>query len=357
MFLLDHFTSDKIKLSEVMEGCGVMNHLKKVEKEKALASRQDLNESAKEVFENIFAQNTHKAYKSDLRDFRAYLDHHGLTIDDVTDKTIINYLDCLRLGKIDYLDDPDARPRKFATIQRRLISIRFLFKNYRPNKPNPANAESVKQWIKGLRKTIGTAQKQKRAATKNIIRALLIEIDGNRLIDIRNRAIIALGYAGAFRRSELVQLDIDDLEFDNEGLYVTLRRSKTDQEGKGIRKYIYYADQSAFCPVRSVQRWIKAANVTHGALFRRISKGGKVGDRISDKAIYDIVRDTAKKAGFDQKEFGGHSLRRGLITQLAKNGVEERHIMAHTGHRSVLTVRSYIEDGNIKKKSPTKEVL
>ena len=343
-----------------MKGCGSMNHLKNVEEKKALMNHQGLAQSAQEVFKNVFADNTRRAYKADLQDFYAYLDYHNISIDKVTDTTIINYLDCLRRGDLSH--NPlanDHRPRKYSTIQRRLIAIRFLFKEIAPrqNYYNPASTERLKHWIKGLRKTIGVAQKQKRAATKNIVRALLNEIDGNKLIDIRNRAIIAFSYAGAFRRSELATLNIEDLEFDNEGVYVTLRRSKTDQEGKGIRKYIYYADQASFCPVRLVMQWIKAANITHGALFRRISKGGKIGGRISDKAIYDIIRSLAEKAGFDPKEFGGHSLRRGLITQLAKDGVEERHIMSHTGHRSVLTVRRYIEETDVKKKSPTKGIL
>src|SRR5690606_14438575 len=125
--------------------------------------------------------------------------------------------------------------------------IRFLLKEVADRREdksvpfyNPADSDRLKQWVKGLKKTIGGAQKQKRVATKGIIRTLLNEIDGKRLIDIRNRALLAFGYAGAFRRSEIVSLNVDDIEHDSDGIYVLIRKSKTDQEGKGFRKYIYY---------------------------------------------------------------------------------------------------------------------
>jgi integrase len=218
-------------------------------------------------------------------------------------------------------------------------------------------AFSQQNSVKALRKTIGVAQKQKRPATKRIMNALLSEIQGDRLIDIRNRALLAIGYAGAFRRSELAALNVEDIEQDSEGVYIIVRKSKTDQEGQGMKKFIYYGEKASQCPVRLLEAWIRAAEIKEGALFRRVNKGGRVGDRMSDKAIYNVVKDTARKAGFDEREFGGHSLRAGLITQLADDGVEERDIMRHSGHKSVEIMRRYIREVDTKKKSPTKGIL
>lgn len=319
-----------------------------------------LTNSARSIFENLYSSNTKKAYKSDLKDFYSYLRQIGTEPESVTTNTIINYLDSLR-----------EKGRKYATIQRRLISIRSLYKQYGAALDreaqekgtefvyqNPASTDKLKNWMRALRNTIGTAQTQKRAANKRLMQAIINEIDGNRLIDIRNRAILALGYAGAFRRSELAALNLEDIQHDSEGIYVSIRKSKTDQEGQGQTKYIYYGQDASYCPVRLLEKWIKAASIKTGPLFRNVNKGSKVGaTQISDKAIYNVIRDAAKKAGFDQSEFGGHSLRRGLITQLADDGVEERDIMRHTGHKSTITMRRYIEEVDVKKKSPTKGIL
>lgn len=335
-------------------------------------NQERLNDSAKEILKNLYSRNTHKAYKHDLEDFHKYLDHINKTVDEITPSIIINYLNCLREGNFDHNPKmKDTKPRKYATLQRRLISIRFLCRKYGEQRiaeeqekgnsdfvyHNPSSSDQIRDWMKALKNTIGVKQKSKRAATKRIMNALLNEIQGNRLIDIRNRALLAIGYAGAFRRSEIAALKVEDLEYDSDGIYITLSRSKTDQEGKGHRKYIYYGEQARYCPVRLLDEWLRASRITEGALFRSVTKGGKIGKKISDTAIYYLIRDVAEKAGFDKTEFGGHSLRRGLVTQLADDGVEERNIMRHTGHTSPITVRRYIEEVDEKKKSPTKGIL
>jgi site-specific recombinase XerD len=325
-----------------------------------LNEHEGLSQSAKDVLKHLHAGNTLRAYKSDFRDFSKYLDSIGKHPEDVTSTTIINYLDSLK-----------EKGRKYSTIQRRLVAIRAIYKEYGQMMEqeaqakgetdfvyhNPASTDRVKRWVKALRKTIGVAQKQKRPATKRIMNALLSEIQGDRLIDIRNRALLAIGYAGAFRRSELAALNVEDIEQDSEGVYIIVRKSKTDQEGQGMKKFIYYGEKASQCPVRLLEAWIRAAEIKEGALFRRVNKGGRVGDRMSDKAIYNVVKDTARKAGFDEREFGGHSLRAGLITQLADDGVEERDIMRHSGHKSVEIMRRYIREVDTKKKSPTKGIL
>jgi site-specific recombinase XerD len=321
---------------------------------------EQLNQSAQEVFQNLHSKNTQRSYRSDLKSFLDYLEGKGKDPRAVTSNTIINYLDSLK-----------EEGKKHATIQRKLVSIRSLYKQYGEHQEkeehvkgnhdfvyhNPASTDRVKDWMKGLRKTIGVAQKQKRPATKRIMNTLIHEIEGNKLIDIRNRAILAIGYAGAFRRSELSALNIEDIEKDSEGIYIIVRKGKTDQEGQGLKKFIYYGDKASHCPVRLLEAWISEAGITNGALFRQVNKSGKVGNRISDTSIYNIIKKTVGKAGFDPNEFGGHSLRAGLITELADSGVEERDIMAHSGHKSTVVMRRYIREANIKKTSPTKGIL
>lgn len=322
--------------------------------------QERLNESAKDVFRNIHAENTRRAYEADLKDFYKYLESIGKAPETVTSVTLINYFDKLR-----------EEGKKYSTIQRRLVAIRSIYKQYgekltkemRANGHdsyvylNPANTDEIKAWMKGLRKTIGTAQKQKKAATKRIMQALINEIEGDRLIDIRNRAILAIGYAGAFRRSEVAALDLKDIEWDSEGIYITVRKSKTDQEGQGLKKFIFYGEKASYCPVRLLEAWTRAAGITEGAIFRRIDKGGRIGGRMSDRAVYNVIKKAAEAAGFDPEDFGGHSLRRGFISQAAEDGIEERDIMRHSGHKSVVIMRRYIEEVDVKKKSPTKGIL
>jgi len=157
-----------------------------------------------------------------------------------------------------------------------------------------------------------------------------------------------VGFAGAFRRSELVGLDIGDLEFGRDGLVVTVRRSKTDQEGQGRRIGIPYGSHPETCPVRAAQYWGDVLDTASGPLFRRIDRHGHLGaGRLSDKAVALIIKRCARSAGLGSADLAGHSLRAGLATAAAAAGVSERAIMAQTGHRSLATVRKYIREGSL----------
>jgi integrase len=168
------------------------------------------------------------------------------------------------------------------------------------------------------------------------------------LIGVRDRAILLVGFAGAFRRSELVALNHDDVEFTRDGLVISIRRSKTDQEGAGRKIGIPYGSNPATCPVRSLQDWIECGDIKEGPLFRPINRHGQIaGRRLSGEAVAEIVKRYATKAGMNANQFAGHSLRSGLATSSAAAGASERAIMNQTGHRSVMTVRRYIRDGNL----------
>jgi integrase len=205
----------------------------------------------------------------------------------------------------------------------------------------------VRNTMKGIRRTKGTAPVQKAAALTDDVRAMVDATDAG-LIGCRDRALILLGFAGAFRRSELVGLDVDDCAFGKDGLTVTLRRSKTDQQGAGRKVGIPYGANPDTCPVRTMQAWKEQAGIDGGPLFRSINRHGQVQPgRLSGIDVARVVKKLAKRAGLDPARYAGHSLRAGHATTAAIGGASERSIMNQTGHRSVQMVRRYIREGSL----------
>jgi integrase len=212
---------------------------------------------------------------------------------------------------------------------------------------SPTHAAIVRNTLKGIRRTHGTAPAQKAPALTDDIRALIAATDAG-LIGARDRALILLGFAGAFRRSELVRMNVDDCAFGKDGLTITLWRSKIDQDGAGRKIGIPYGSNPETCPVRTVQAWLEVAGVTAGPLFRSISRHGHVQlGRLSGIDVARITKKLAARAGLDPTKYAGHSLRAGHATAAAIAGASERSIMKQTGHRSVQMVRRYIRDGNL----------
>jgi integrase len=176
----------------------------------------------------------------------------------------------------------------------------------------------------------------------------MVSVTDSGLIGVRDRAMILLGFAGAFRRSELVGLNIEDCEFGKDGLTITLRRSKTDQDGEGRKIGIPYGSNPETCPVRTVQGWMEQATITIGPLFRSITRHGRLRPgRLSGIDVARVVKKLAVRAGLDAAKYAGHSLRTGHATTAAIAGASERSIMNQTGHRSVQMVRRYIRDGSL----------
>jgi integrase len=212
---------------------------------------------------------------------------------------------------------------------------------------SPTAAGMVRNTLKGIRRTMGTATVQKSAALTDDIKAMLCATDAG-LIGARDRALILLGFAGAFRRSEVVELDIEDCAFGKDGLTVTLRRSKTDQVGQGRKIGIPYGSNPETCPVRTISAWIEAAAFGIGPLFRSINRHGQLqARRLSPADVARIVKKLAERSGMDAAKYAGHSLRAGHATSAAIAGASERSIMNQTGHRSVQMVRRYIRDGSL----------
>ncbi|HEV3333189.1 MAG TPA: site-specific integrase [Bryobacteraceae bacterium] len=212
---------------------------------------------------------------------------------------------------------------------------------------SPTHTAIVANTMKGIRRTLGTAPIQKAPALTDDVRAM-VDAAGPGNIGTRDRALILLGFAGAFRRSELVGLDVEDCAFGKDGLTVTLRRSKTDQTGAGRKIGIPYGANPETCPVRTVQAWIEQGSISAGPLFRSINRHGQVQlERLSGIDVARVVKKLADRAGLTARNYAGHSLRAGHATSAAIAGASERSIMNQTGHRSVQMVRRYIRDGSL----------
>jgi integrase len=279
------------------------------------------------------AESTIHGYQADWRNFCGWCDSHDVNPFPASAETVASYIaECA--GRL-----------KVGTIQRRLNAIAEAHKAV--GLDSPTHHPMVVNTMKGIRRTKGTAPEQKTPTLTDDIRAMVEATDAG-VIGTRDRALMLLGFAGAFRRSELVGLDVEDCIFGKDGLTVTLRRSKTDQDGAGRKIGIPYGSNPETCPVRTVQTWMEMAGITSGLLFRSITRHGKVrAGSLSGIDVSRVVKKLAERAGLDPARYGGHSLRAGHATAAAIAGATERSIMKQTGHRSVQMVRRYIRDGNL----------
>jgi len=286
------------------------------------------------------ANNTVRAYKSDFNDFGLFCAQNGFKSLPSEPKIVSLYLT--------HLSTKDA---KMSTLKRRLVSIGVIHKlkgHYLDTK-HPAIIEN----IMGIKRRKGSVQKGKKPILINSLIQLINVIDQQNRKEIkklRDRSIILVGFSGGFRRNEIVSLDCDDLDFVPEGLKISLRRSKTDQFGEGFTKALPYFDNPQYCPVLSLKKWIEISKIASGPVFRRFSKGSKLSNnRLTDQTVALLIKEYLKLAGIDSKNYSGHSLRSGFATSAAESGVEERSIMAMTGHKSTEMVRRYIKEANLFK--------
>ena len=279
---------------------------------------------------NSKANNTLRAYQSDFKDFSAFCAKNGLPSIPTQPKIIAIYITHL------------SKSSKFSTLKRRIASISVIHKlkgHYLDTK-HPIIMEN----LHGIKRTLGSRQKAKKPILINDLKLIIKAIDEEK---IRDKALILIGFAGGFRRSELVNIDYEDIEFVSEGVKILVKRSKTDQSGEGTVKAIPYFDNKEFCPVLTLKNYInqKITIKSEGKIFG-----------ISDKSVALIIKKYAEKAGLDPSKYAGHSLRSGFATTAAEFGAEERNIMAMTGHKTTQMVRRYIHEANLFKNNALNKI-
>ena len=296
---------------------------------------------------NSKAVNTVRAYKSDFKDFGLFCVQSGFNALPTEPKIVSLYLT--------YLSTKDL---KLSTIKRRLVSIGVIhrMKGHYLDAKHPIIIEN----LMGIKRRKGTIQKGKKPILINYLKKLIDVIDQEKIEEInklRDKSILLIGFAGGFRRNEIVSLDKEDLEFVFEGLKITVKRSKTDQFGEGLTKGIPYFEKVAYCPVTILQKWINISKITKGPLFRKISKGSRLlENRLTDQTVALIIKKYLNKSGIDSANYSGHSLRSGFATSAAESGAEERSIMAMTGHKTTQMVRRYIHEANLFKNNALNKI-
>jgi len=279
---------------------------------------------------NSKANNTLRAYQSDFRDFTAFCSKNGFSSMPTQPKILALYITHL------------SKSSKFSTLKRRIASISVIHKlkgHYLDTK-HPIIMEN----LHGIKRTLGSRQKAKKPILINDLKLIINVIDKEK---IRDKALILIGFAGGFRRSELVNIYYEDVEFVPEGVKILIKRSKTDQSGEGAIKAIPYFDNQEFCPVIALKNYIH--NKFTDNFERRIFE-------ISDKSVALIIKRYADKAGLDSSRYAGHSLRSGFATSAAEFGAEERNIMAMTGHKTTQMVRRYIHEANLFKNNALNKI-
>jgi len=280
------------------------------------------------------APNTLRAYQSDFKDFSLFCLKNGFSSMPTEPKILALYLTFLSANS------------KFSTLKRRIASISVIhrIKGHYLDIKHPIIMEN----LHGMKRVKGTAQKSKKPLLINNLKNIINAIDEKKIPEkkkFRDKALILIGFSGGFRRSELVNIDFDDLEFVNEGVKIFIRRSKTDQSGEGMIKAIPYFENKKFCPVTKLKDWINYSNIKSGKIFE-----------ISDKSVSLIIKNYASFSGLDPNKYGGHSLRSGFATSAAEFGVEERNIMAMTGHKTTQMVRRYIQEANLFKNNALNKI-
>ena len=305
-----------------------------------------LHEDTLNNLKNSKANNTLRAYKSDFKNFGAFCSKHGFNSMPSDPKIVSLYLTHLSASS------------KISTLRRRLVSIGVVHKlkgHYLDTK-HPVIIEN----LMGIKRKKGSIQTGKKPILINHLRKIINVIDEQKIEKIkklRNRSLILIGFGGGFRRTELISIDHEDLDFVEEGVKITLRRSKTDQFGEGLVKGLPYFSNEKYCPVTSLKNWLNLSKIKTGPIFRRFAKGSKITNtRLTDQSVALIIKDYLLKAGIDSKNYSGHSLRSGFATSAAEAGAEERSIMAMTGHKSSDMVRRYIKEANLFKNNALNKI-
>ena len=311
-----------------------------------LTDVKKLHEETLDNLKSSKANNTLRAYKSDFKDFATFCAKHGFNSMPTEPKVVSLYLTHL------------SSKSKISTLRRRLVSIGVVHKikgHYLDTK-HPAIIEN----LMGIKRKKGSIQTGKKPILINHLKQIINVIDEQKIEKIkklRNRTLILVGFGGGFRRTELVSINHEDLDFVEEGVKITLRRSKTDQFGEGTIKGLPYFVNEKYCPVLSLKNWLTLSKIKSGPIFKRFAKGSIItSHRLTDQSVVLIIKECLKIAGIENQNFSGHSLRSGFATVAADSGADERSIMAMTGHKTAQMVRRYIREANIFKNNALNKI-
>ena len=306
-----------------------------------------LHEETLNNLKNSKANNTIRAYRSDFKDFGAFCAKNGFKSLPTEPKIVSLYLT--------HLSIKDA---KMSTLRRRLVSIGMIHKlkgHYLDTK-HPIIIEN----IMGIGRKKGNYQRGKKPILINQLKAIVNVIDNEKTEEIkkiRDKTIILIGFAGGFRRTELVSIDYEDLEFVPEGVKIIIRRSKTDQFGEGMIKGLPYFTNQIYCPVLHLKKWLEISNIKSGPIFRKFNKGFSLSNNgLTDQTVALLLKKYLSVAGIENKNYSGHSLRSGFATVSAESGADERSIMAMTGHKTTQMVRRYIKEANLFKNNALNKI-
>ena len=310
----------------------------------------DIKKLQDETLKNLKSSkslNTVRAYKSDFEDFTLFCIKNGFKSLPTEPKIVSLYLT--------YLSSKNVRT---STIKRRLVSIGVIHKmkgHYLDTK-HPIIVEN----FMGIKRLKGISQNGKKPLLISDLKEIIDVINKQEEPDLkklRNKALLLIGFAGGFRRNELVSLNFEDLDFVLEGVKINIKRSKTDQFGEGFTKGIPHFENYLYCPVKNLKNWLNISKIKKGPIFVRFSKGVNLTKiRLTDQSVALIIKEYLAKAGVDNKNYSGHSLRSGFATSAAEAGAEERSIMAMTGHKSTEMVRRYIKEANLFKNNALSKI-
>lgn len=302
----------------------------------ASVDRRRAEELASEFFQAAKSENTVSAYESDLRDFATYCEDRAYTWLPASPETVAVYIAELASWGM-----------KTSTLQRRLVAVSQIHK--RAGLHSPTQDERVKETFKGIKRTMGSMQEGASPILLGTLKMILQPLDRQKSpAAIRDRAILLLGLAGGFRRSEISSLRVEDVRFVEEGMIAILRRSKTDQEGEGHKVAIPYGEHLDTCPVRNLKRWIGLLKEEEGPLFCQIDRHGNLKDGgLAGQAITRMIKKRVQAAGLDPAPYSGHSLRAGFVTAASVGGAPDHKIMAQTDHRSLTTLFRYKRDADL----------
>ena len=313
---------------------------------KILTDIRSLHEETLNNLKKSKANNTLRAYKSDFKDFGAFCAKHGFKSLPSEPKIVSIYLTHL------------SKDSKISTLRRRLVSISMVHKlkgHYLDTK-HPIIIEN----LMGIKRVKGSIQKGKKPILINHLKSIINAINQENISEIkkaRDKSMVLIGFSGGFRRTELISIDNEDLEFVPEGLKITIKRSKTDQFGEGMTKGLPYFANPEYCPVTNLKKWLEISKIKNGPIFRRFAKGSLITNkRLTDQTVVLLIKKYLNLAGIDNSNYSGHSLRSGFATAAAESGADERSIMAMTGHKTTQMVRRYIKEANIFKNNALNKI-